>query len=99
MEEERLRAEREDEDAARRAFAEAKAQQEQLDQRIEINEEPIASMPDSMSMPPPPPPTFERKRIVKKPVTPGLVKVKKTDPQPAAPAPSLGLADYGSDSD
>jgi Saf4/Yju2 protein len=99
MEEERLRAEREDEEAARRAFAEAKAQQEQLDQRIEINEEPIASMPDSMSMPPPPPPTFERKKIVKKPVTPGLVKVKKAEPQPTVPAPSLGLADYGSDSD
>lgn len=99
MEEERLRAEREDEEAARRAFAEAKSQQEQLDQRIEINEEPVASMPDSMSMPPPPPPTFERKKIVKKPVTPGLAKVKKAEPQPAAPAPSLGLADYGSDSD
>jgi hypothetical protein len=99
MEEERLRAEREDEEAARRAFAEAKPQQEQLDQRIEINEETITSMPDSMSMPPPPLPTFERKKIVKKPVTPGLVKVKKAEPQPAAPAPSLGLADYGSDSD
>jgi hypothetical protein len=99
MEEERLRAEREDEEAARRAFAEAKPQQEQLDQRIEINEETITSIPDSMSMPPPPPPTFERKKIVKKPVTPGLVKVKKAEPQPAAPAPSLGLADYGSDSD
>jgi hypothetical protein len=99
MEEERLRAEREDEEAARRAFAEAKPQQEQLDQRIEINEETITSMPDSMSMPPPPPPTFERKKIVKKPVTPGLVKVKKAELQPTAPAPSLGLADYGSDSD
>jgi hypothetical protein len=99
MEEERLRAEREDEETARRAFAEAKPQQEQLDQRIEINEETITSMPDSMSMPPPPPPTFERKKIVKKPVTPGLAKVKKAEPQPAAPAPSLGLADYGSDSD
>jgi hypothetical protein len=99
MEEERLRAEREDEEAARRAFAEAKSQQEQLDQRIEINEEPVANMPDSMSMPPPPPPTFERKKIVKKLATPGLVKAKKAEPQPAAPAPSLGLADYGSDSD
>jgi hypothetical protein len=99
MEEERLRAEREDEETARRAFAEPKPQQEQLDQRIEINEETITSMPDSMSMPPPPPPTFERKKIVKKPVTPGLVKVKKAEPQPAAPGPSLGLADYGSDSD
>src|SRR5271156_483395 len=99
MEEERLRAEREDEEAARRAFAKVKSQQERLDQRIEINEEPVASMPDSMSMPPPPPPTFERKKIVKKPVTPSLAKVKKVEPQPTAPAPSLGLADYGSDSD
>jgi hypothetical protein len=99
IEEERLRAEREDEEAARRAFAEAKAQQEQLDQGIEIDEEPVASMPDAMSMPPPPPPTFERKKIVKKPVTPVLVKPKKAEPQPTAPAPSLGLAGYGSDSD
>ena len=99
MEEERLRAEWEDEEAARRAFAEANAQQEQLDQGIEIDEKPAATNSNSKSMPPPPPPTFERKKIVKKPLVPGLVKAKKPDPQPAARTTSLGLADYGSDSD
>ena len=99
MEEERLRAEREDEEAARRAFIEARSQQEQLGQGIEIDEKPATSISDSRTMPPPPPPTFERKKIVKKPLAPGLVKAKKAEPQPTTHTTSLGLADYSSDSD
>ena len=99
MEEDRLRAEREDEEAARRAFAEAHTRQEDFERGIEIEEEPVISAPDSKIMPPPPLPTFERKKIVKKPAVPGLVKVKTPDSQPPAPVATLGLAGYGSDSD
>jgi hypothetical protein len=103
MEEERLRAEREDEEAARRAFAEANARAEKPNGETQlnahINGSRSKSIPDSMPMPPPPPPTFERKKTVKKPLVPGLVKKAepvRPDPPPAA---TLGLAGYDSDSD
>jgi hypothetical protein len=104
MEEERLRAELEDEEEARRAFAEVDTQPERPEEYTEVNRHVEGSrsesIPDSMSMaPPPPPPTFERKKIVKKPLVPGLVK--KVEPVRPAPPPTatLGLAGYDSDSD
>lgn len=105
MEEERLRTEREDEEAARRAFAEANAQGESLgdDNALDANVDGVRSemVPSSGSMapPPPPPPTFERKKVAKKPLVPGLVKkAEPTRPTPPSPA-TLGLAGYDSDSD
>lgn len=99
VEEERLRVEQEIEEAARRAFAETNERSEGLDEDIEVNGSRSESIPDSTSMAPPPLPTFERKRIVKKPIVPGLVK--KAEPVRPAPVPTatLGLASYGSDSD
>jgi hypothetical protein len=103
VEEERLRAEREDEEAARRAFAEATARAEIPGKDAEadghVDDGRKKSVPDSKLMAPPPPPTFERKKIVKKPLVPGLVK--KAEPvRPALPpTASLGLAGYDSDSD
>jgi hypothetical protein len=103
VQEERLRAEREDEEAARRAFAEAAAQAEIPGKDAEadgqVDDSSKRSVPDSRLMAPPPPPTFERKKIVKKPLVPGLVK--KAEPvRPALPpTASLGLAGYDSDSD
>lgn len=103
MEEERLCAEREDEEAARRAFAEANARAERPEEDAGIDEHVdegrIQNVPDSKSMAPPLPPTFERKKIIKKPLVPGLVK--KAEPARPAPPPTarLGLAGYDSDSD
>ncbi len=105
VEEERLRAEQEDEEAARKAFAEANAPLEAVeDTEVNVYAESSRtdSTVDSISMAPPPlppPPSFERKKIVKKPLVPGLFK--KAEPARAAPVPTatLGLAGYGSDSD
>lgn len=103
MEEERLCAQREDEEAARRAFAEANARVERPEEGAgvgeHVDEGQIQNVPDSKSMAPPRLPTFERKKIIKKPLVPGLVK--KAEPTRPAPPPtaSLGLAGYESDSD
>jgi hypothetical protein len=103
MEEERLRAEREDEETARRAFAEANAGAEKPNEETQlnahINGSRSKSIPDSMPMPPPPPPTFERKKTVKKPLVPGLVKKAEPVRPDLPPAATLGLAGYDSDSD
>ena len=101
-EEERLRAEREDEEAARRAFAELRAQQEEAEADMAAEVQAPAPAPSRVeelrSMAPPP--TFERKKAVRKPLVPGLIKKVEPLAKPAAgPAPTLGLGDYGSDSD
>ena len=100
VEEERLRAEREDEEAARRAFADANAELEAGVEDTEVNGHAESSQSNSMAestaMAPPPPPSFERKKIVKKQLVPGLVK--KAEPV-LIPTVTLGLGGYGSDSD
>jgi len=103
IEEERLRAEREDEEAARRAFAEAHAQAERAEDDVEVNGHVEGgrseSKPSAMLMAPPPLPTFERKKIVKKPLLPGLVKKAELICPAPTPTATLGLAGYDSDSD
>ena len=103
IEEERLRAEREDEEAARRAFTEVHAQTARSDEETEVDGyiegSRTESIPGSGLMAPPPAPTFERKKVAKKPIVPGLLK--KAEPHRPTPPPALtlGLAGYGSDSD
>ena len=103
VEEERLRAEQEDEEAAKRAFAEANAQLENGVEGTEVNgyteNSRVGSILEPRSMPPPPPPSFERKKIVRKSQVPGLVKKAESARPAPVPTATLGLADYGSDSD
>jgi len=98
-EEERIRAEKEDEEAARRAFAEAEVMPvaEEAMQADGVQREFSANGLDARTRPMAPPPTFERKRVVKKPLVPGLVK--KAEPIKPSPVSNLGLGGYGSDSD
>jgi Saf4/Yju2 protein len=100
VEEERLRAEREDEEMARRAFEEGNREKVLLEEvereKTNGSNGTAAEEADHVAMPPP---TFERVKKAKKAVVPGLVKkVEPTNPAPAPP-PSLGLGGYGSDSD
>ena len=93
-EEERLRAEKEDEEAARRAFA---AREQIQAEENEINTNGVGdgtSKPDGDDATSIPAPTFERTKKIKKPTVPNLVK--KVDP-PKTAAVGLGLGDYDSD--
>ena len=98
VEEERLRIEQEDAEAAQKAFAEANAASTENVEETKLEEGTTlngrngghAVIVDSLAMPPPPPPTFERVKKTKKVLLPGLVKKA---------GPALGLAGYGSDSD
>ena len=99
-EEERLRAEQEDEEMARMAFDEGnrervlseKMEREKLDESNGVTGEEA----DRAAMPPP---SFDRVKKARKVMVPGLVKKAEPCKPPPAPAPSLGLIDYGSDSD
>ena len=96
--EERLRVEREDDEAARRAFTEEnveRARQESEVEQSELANDNTVDTGNPLTMPPPT--SFERVKKVKKPLVPGLVK--KVDHAKPAPAASLGLVGYGSDSD
>ncbi len=100
VEEERMRAEREDEETARRAFEEGnreKVLSEEVQQANHTRSNGVtAEEADRAAMPPP---TFDRVKKARKAVVPGLVK--KAEPRKPLPAPtsSLGLGGYGSDSD
>jgi Saf4/Yju2 protein len=95
----RMAQEREDEDAARRAFEQRKLEQAMGEEAqptgmtgVEVEEPPISA----------PAPSFERVRKFKKPLVPGLVK--KPEPPvivvPTAAQPvGLGLGDYDSEDD
>lgn len=104
LEEQKARQEQEDEEAAKKAFEErnvweARRAEEEAEVNSSIIEDgPIDQERESM---PPPLPSFERVKRVKKPVVPGLVKKAEAPKQASAPIvpKSLGLADYGSDSD
>jgi Saf4/Yju2 protein len=101
MEHERLRAEREDEERARKAFEEGNREKVLLEEMERERPGGGNSMAgeeaDRAAMPPP---SFERVKRARKVMVPGLVKkAEPRQPQPAPPAPSLGLIDYGSDSD
>lgn len=99
-EEERLKAEKEDEEIARRAFEgrnreivlSEQAGKEQLNGSKAFTAEEV----DRAAMPPP---TFERVKKIKKAVVPALVKKAEPSKAVPVPTPSLGLSGYGSDSD
>jgi hypothetical protein len=100
-EEERLKAEQEDEEAVKRAFEAANIRAARTGEELEAQgataDAPVPKTNDAAM--PPPPPSFERKKILKKPTVPTLLK--KTEPVQAvaAPKPALGLAGYDSDSE
>jgi Saf4/Yju2 protein len=101
VEEERRRAEREDEEMARRAFEDGNRERvllEEMEQaQVQGNTGTAAEEADRAAMLPPP--TFERVRKIRKAVVPGLVKKSESNKPITVPPPSLGLGDYGSDSD
>ena len=110
-EEERLRAEKEDEERVAKAF-EAGNREKVLMEEMEQDRgngggHPVAGDQNGYSMPPP---SFDRVRKLKKATIPGLIKKPTPDPGESAssvrlvapepaPPPSLGLAGYDSDSD
>jgi Saf4/Yju2 protein len=101
VEEERLRAEREDEEMTRRAFEEGNRERILLEEVNRGKPNQTNATPeedaDRAAMPPP---SFERVKKIRKPVVPGLVKkVEPVKPVSGPPPPSLGLGGYGSDSD
>lgn len=91
--------EREDEEAARKAFERLKNNDTNLDAAIELNGSMDAIEEETST---PEVPTFERVKKPKRTLVPGLVK--KPEPPsvqmpPTAKPAGLGLGDYGSDSD
>ncbi|ERF73214.1 hypothetical protein EPUS_03055 [Endocarpon pusillum Z07020] len=100
VEEERLRAEREDEEMARMAFEEGNREKvllEELDkEKLKGGNGMAGGEADRAAMPPP---SFDRVKKARKVMVPGLVKKAEPSKPAPAPAPSLGLIDYGSDSD
>jgi Saf4/Yju2 protein len=100
VEDDRLRAEREDDEMARRAFEEGNRQKVLLEdsekEHVNGSNKVTADEADRAAMPPP---TFERVKKARKPLVPGLVKKTEASKSLPAPPPSLGLGDYGSDSD
>lgn len=100
VEEERLRAEREDEEMARVAFEgdnrEKILLEEMEREKLNGSNEVTAEEADRVAMPLP---SFDRVKKARKVMVPGLVKKAEPSKPPPVPAPSLGLIDYGSDSD
>ncbi len=102
VEEERRRAEREDEEMAKRAFGDGNRERVLLEEREKAQADgDIGTLSEEADRAAMPPPTFERMRKTRKAVVPGLVKRPETNKPVAAPPPSLGLGlgGYGSDSD
>lgn len=100
VEDERLKAEKEDEEMARRAFEDGNRNRILLEEmeRVNVNgsNSLAAEEADRAAMPPP---TFDRVKKTRKAVVPGLVKRAESSKPHPAPAPSLGLGGYASDSD
>lgn len=102
LEEERLRAEREDEEMARMAFEEGNREKvllEELDKEKRNGSNGEAGEGEEADRAAMPPPSFDRVKKARKVMVPGLVKKAEPSKPPPAPAPSLGLIDYASDSD
>lgn len=100
VEEDRLRAEREDEEMTRRAFEEGNRERVLLEEieKTQNNRGSNVTVEDAdrAAMPPP---SFERVKRARKAVAPALIKkAEPSEPRPVQ-APSLGLGDYGSDSE
>ena len=104
LEEQKAKQEKEDEEAAKKAFEERNVwEARRAEEEAEVNSSIIKEGPidEEREIMPPPPPSFERVKKAKKPLIPGLVKrVEAPKPVQALSTPKgLGLTDYGSDSD
>ena len=100
VEEERLRAEREDEEMVKRAFEQDNRERVLLEEmEKEQGQGSKASAGEEADRAAMPPPTFERVKRTKKAVMPSLVKKAEPNKPVSISPPSLGLGDYYSDSD